>query len=173
MIKISGSTHQTYLFPANLKNSFEYYADLHHTFSLLPHISLLDQYDDLTFRLLYHTTELGIYKVRIICDLQAQTDRQNWVLHVGPCPGKAPVAIDAGIYSLTAPGAFSSESHFQEVGDQTQIEYKLRLQADLPIPMGVRLMPDTVLNNIARNITQWRIHEIAREFIERSIRAYR
>jgi hypothetical protein len=173
MIKISGSTHQTFTFPANLKTSFDYFADLQHTFSILPHISILDQYNESSFRMLYHTTELGIYKVRIICDLKAESDHQNWVLRVDPCPSKKPVFSEAGLYSLTAPGAYTSVSHFREQGDLTQVEYKLRLNASLPVPLGVRFMPDSVLSNIASNITQWRIHEIANGFIERSLRAYR
>jgi hypothetical protein len=173
MIKISGSTHQTFTFPANLEAAFNYYADLNHTLSILPHIAILERYNQSSYRVMYHTTELGIYRVHIICDLEADTDRKNWVLRVTPRTNQKSVREEAGIYSLTAQGSYTSESRFFAQGSQTQVEYKLRLHATLPVPIGVRLMPDSVLNNIARNITQWRIHEIAGGFIERSIRAYR
>jgi hypothetical protein len=73
------------------------------------------------------------------------------------------------MYSLTAYGSYSSVSHFFQAGPQTKIDYKVKLNAKLPIPFGVRLMPKSVLNSIARNITQWRILETVEGFIERSI----
>jgi hypothetical protein len=54
-------------------------------------------------------------------------------------------------------------------GEQTRIEYELDLQAELPTPLALRVVPGGVLNRISYNITNWRIDEIAGGFIENSI----
>jgi hypothetical protein len=55
------------------------------------------------------------------------------------------------------------------MGNQTRIDYKLRLQADLPRPLNMRLMPGRAINSIAKTITNRRIQEIASHFISSSI----
>ena len=49
---------------------------------------------------------------------------------------------------------------------------ELELKAALPKPLGLSLVPDAVMNQITHSIADWRIHEIAGGFIDRSIAAY-
>jgi hypothetical protein len=53
------------------------------------------------------------------------------------------------------------------------VEYRFHLNAELPVPVGIRFMPEPVLNGIASSITQWRIDEIVDGFIQRSLDSYR
>jgi hypothetical protein len=172
MIKVSGSVRRTFTVPAELPVAFAYYADLGRILNYLPHIFLVRAYQYDQFRLLYSTVELGVYHIRIFCDLQARLDEKERALYVTSLEIEPPVKSAAGMRESTAQGMFSSKSVFHASGASTRIDYSLNLQADLPTPLGLRLMPSYVVNRIADNITRWRIREIADGFIERSIDAY-
>jgi hypothetical protein len=171
MIKIAGSSSRSFVFPAELPLAYAYYADVGRLLTYLPHISLVRAYASDRFRLLYTSTELGAYHIRIFADVQT-TMEAGWVVRVHPLPGLAPVDSQAGVNSSTTQGFFTSHSVFKDEGAQTRIEYTLRLQAQLPAPVGLRLMPGSMVNRIARGITKARIREIVEGFIERSASAF-
>ena len=173
MLDIAGSAKRSFVFPADLSTAFLYYSDLSKTLPFLPHISVLRKHTEDQYRVLYSTTEMGIYQVRIICDFQAECDQLEWGLRIHPLEDIKPPSIEAGFYSLTGYGLFNSESDFFADGKRTLIVYRLKLAARLPVPAGIRLMPKAVLNTIAHSITDWRIQEIAEGFIEKSIRAFK
>jgi hypothetical protein len=137
----------------------------------LPHIYMVRAYEPDRFRLLYDTTELATYHIRIFADVQTTLDK-GWVIRVRPLPGIPPVTVKSGINWSTAQGYFTSRSVFQEAGDQCRIEYSLQLRAKLPKPLGIRFMPGLVIDRIAKGITNTRIHEISDGFVERSIAAF-
>ena len=181
MIKIAGSVHRSFIFPADLPTAFAFYGDMSRSLHYPPHISLLHRYDEHTYRMLYSTTELGIYRVRVICDLQVQLDRAGRALRIRSLDPVTPVKSEAGMYSLSGYGQFESESLFTEedldaenlpAGQHTCIEYRLKLSAGLPVPLGLRLVPVRVIQGIANSIVDWRMAETAEGFIERSIQAF-
>jgi len=172
MIRVSGSVRRSFTVPAELPVAFAYYSDLGRILNYLPHIFLVRAYQYDQFRMLYSTVELGIYHIRIFCDLQARLDEKERSLYVTSLEIEPPVASTAGDREATAQGVFSSKSVFHAAGDSTRIEYSLSLRADLPSPLGLRMMPGYVVNRIAENITRWRIREIADGFIDRSVDAY-
>jgi hypothetical protein len=172
MIKVAGVIERSFTFPAELPTAFVYYGDLGRVLTYLPHILLVEVYRYDSFRLLYSTTELGIYHIRIFCDLQARLDEAERTLYVQPLSIDPPVKATAGAVSATTQGAYSSKSVFHPANGETLIEYQLCLQADLPTPLGLRLMPGSVVDRIAQNITERRLCEIADGFIQRSIAAY-
>jgi hypothetical protein len=171
MIKVTGSADRSFTFPGELPVAYAYYADVGRVLSYLPHICLVQAYGPDSFRLLYSTTELGTYHIRIFADVQT-TLGEGWVVRVRPLEGVRPVKTQAGLRSSTTQGYFSSQSVFQDNGDKTQIKYSLQLQADLPTPLGFRLMPGAMVDRIARSITNMRIREIADGFVERSTHAF-
>lgn len=173
MIKISGSTHRKFDFPADPMTAFDFYSNLDRTLSYLPHISVLERFTETEFRMIYHTSELGIYRVRVFCDMRAEFNRQDRILAICPLEGISPISSKAGMYSLTGQGFYHSESIFHEQGDFTKIEYRLNIHATLPTPLGLRFMPTKLIDGIAKGITQWRIEEIADGFIERSLQAFK
>lgn len=172
MITIAGSTHRHFIFPGDVRSATSYYHDFNCIFNYLPHIQLIAQYSPNQFRALYHTLELGVYRVRIYCDLQVHFEAATQTLHVTPLHGVRPVEQLVTVSSLTAQGYFTSQSIFRAHDRCTHIDYQLQLRASLPKPFGLKLIPDAVMNQIAASITHWRIHEIAEGFIERSIQAY-
>jgi hypothetical protein len=173
MIEITGSAQRSFVFPADRPTAFEYYADLRRTFSHLPHIKLITNYAQDSFRMLFSTTELGIYRIRIYCDLQAEFDRTAWVMRIKPLEDVKAASREAGMYSMTAPGYFSSTSVFHAEGEHTRIDYKLDLSASLLAPLALRFMPEIIVEAMARAITQRRFGETVDGFIERSLEAYR
>jgi hypothetical protein len=171
MIKLSGSTRRSFLFPADLPLAYAYYGDVGRLLNYLPHICLVRSYGPDRFRLLYNSTELGTYHVRIFADVQTTLDEKS-VLRVHPLNGIPPVDAQAGLNSTSAQGYFASTSVFTHAGDETRIEYSLELRAELPRPLGLRLMPGSMVRGIARSIAGMRIREISEGFIERTIDAF-
>ncbi len=173
MIQIAGTTRQTFSFPADSAAASSFYRDFGRILHYLPHIQLVRAYGPDQFRVLYDTLELGVYRVRIYCDLQVHYDERNQTLHVTPLLNKPPAKSEATVHSLTAPGYFTSQSIFRARSDHSVVDYQVSLEARLPKPFGLMLMPDKVIEQIASNITDWRIHEIAGGFIRRSVQEYR
>ncbi len=173
MIKIAGTTRQTFSFPADITTASRFYRDFSRILHYLPHIQLVKAYSSDRFRVMYHTMELSLYRVRIYCDLQVSYDEASRTLHVTPLLDKPPIRSEATVHSLTAQGRFTSQSIFRARDDHSVVDYELSLEARLPKPLGLMLMPDKVIEQIASNITDWRIHEIAGGFIKRSVQEYR
>lgn len=172
MIKITGTTRQTFNFPADMVTAGSFYRDFSHILRYLPHIHLVKAYGPDQFRVMYHTLELNMYRVRIYCDLQVKYNEATRTLHVTPLLNKPPVKAEATVHSLTAQGYFTSQSVFWPRADHCSVDYRLSLEARLPKPLGLMLMPNKVIEQIAGSITDWRIHEIAGGFIKRSVQGY-
>jgi hypothetical protein len=167
-IRLDGSTRRSFLFPAAPEDAFAYYARPERIFAFLPHIELIERLDGDTYRLLYHSTELNIYRVRLYCDLRAEMDAPDRLRFV-PLEDALPVEPKSGLDWLQAPGFYTSTSIFRPKDGQTAVEYSLRLWADLPRPLGLWMLPNGTMNRIANAIARYRIREIATGFIERSI----
>lgn len=172
MIDIAGSVHRSFIFPAERAVAYTYYSDVSRLLNYLPHISLVRAYSHNEFRMLYRTTELGTYHIRIFWDVRVLLDETGRLIRIQPLPGCSPIEAKAGLNASTGQGFFVSQSAFQDTADQTQVDYHLQLQARLPTPLGLRFMPGLITNRIARNIMQARMREIAEGFIELSIDAF-
>jgi len=173
MIRVSGSARRIFTFPADLPIAYAYFSDVGRVLGYLPHIVLVRAFSYDQFRMLYSTIELGVYHIRIYCDLQTTLDANgSKVVRVRPLRGMLPVQAQSGVNFSTAQGSYSSTSVFHDSGDHTKIEYSMTLEAKMQAPLGLRLMPGSVVNGIASNITHARIHEIVNGFIEHSIDAF-
>lgn len=172
MIDIAGSTHRAYLFPSARPAAYEFYSDFGRVVSHLALISLQQPYGQDRYRLLYHSIELGVYRVRILCDVHVRLDRAAWTLRVEPWVAPVPVVPEAGMALTQGQGLFASESIFHDEGDHTRVEYRLSLGARLPVPIGLRLVPHALLDGIAHSITTRRMQDITDRFIARSISAF-
>jgi hypothetical protein len=173
VILINGTSRQTFLFPADVATTSTFYGDFGRILRYLPHIQLVKAYRPDQFRVMYHTLELNVYRVRIVCDLQVRYNETTQTLHVTPLFDKPPIRSEVTVNSLSAQGYFTSQSVFRTHGEQTSVDYGINLEARLPKPFGLMLMPDRVTQQIAQNITEWRVHEISGGFIKRSIQEYR
>ncbi|MCA9963373.1 MAG: DUF1997 domain-containing protein [Anaerolineales bacterium] len=169
MIEISGTIQRAFLFPAAADMALAYYGNMARILPLLPHISVVQEYSSTQFRTHYQTVELGAYTVNVFCDLESEVDHGEMVIHVRPGQFAEPTAASTTLTSSTAYGLFSMLARFFPLEGQTRIEYRLGLQARLPRPAGLRLMPKRVLNGVGQGITNGRLREIADGFITRSL----
>jgi hypothetical protein len=172
MISLAGSTHLAFTFPAALPQALEYYGDLPRTLSCLPHISVQRAYGQGCYRLVYQTIELGVYRVCLVCDIRVEVLDEPALLRITPWEAIEPVPTSVSVYAFTVQAQYRSESQFIAQGQQTHVDYRLTLNAQLPIPFAARLIPHRALDSIAQGITHRRIQEIARGFIETTIEDY-
>ncbi len=169
MIKVTGNVHRSYIFPTHRAAAFAYYSDFNRVVNLLSLISLIHSYGEEQYRVRYDSVELGFYRIQIDCDVQTVFDKENWALYVQAVNSKETSSPEVSFYSSKTHGVYSSESSFFAEGDQTRVEYTLQLHATLKPPLGLRFVPGRILDQIAYNITQWRIKDIAESFIQESI----
>jgi hypothetical protein len=174
MIQVAGNARRTFAFPADLPTAFAYYSDVSRVLGYLPHIVLVRAFSYDQYRMLYDTVELGVYHIRIFCDIQTRlvaNGKQN-LIRISPLTGVTPVEPHANLRAVTAQGAYTSTSTLHREGDRTEVEYSMALQARLPTPLGLRMMPGSMVDAIASNIAHARIHEIINGFVERSVEAF-
>ncbi len=173
-IRLDGSVRRSFLFPASLDDTFAYYTRITHILQFLPHVTLLEALGENRYRVLYHSTELNVYRVRLYCDLRVDIDPRKHILTFAALEDSRPVTPKAGLDWLVAPGFYSSISVFHARAEegQTAVEYSLRLWADLPRPWGLGMLPNSTMNRIANAIARYRITEVADGFIKRTIADY-
>ena len=173
MIKVTGSIKRAFIFPADCNKALFYYSELERITQFMPHINLVEVYEPNQIRVLYQTLELGSYSIRVFCDLHSTIDPDERILLLQPMNTYPPVASKASVNTTTGQGVFSLKAQFFELDEtQARVEYEIKLDAKLPRPLGMRLMPRRVVNRIANNITDSRIREIADGFIEGSVNAF-
>ena len=73
---------------------------------------------------------------------------------------------------MTSQGHYRSEITFSELGNQTRIEYNISMDARLPVPLTLRIVPNALLNGSAQRKLSLHTDEISDRFIEQSIRAF-
>ena len=173
MIRVFGSVSRTFLFPARREVATAYYRDFNRVLKHLSLISIDKQLGEDKFRVMYNSKELGVYAIQIYCDVQTLFDEKECVLVVQTIDDHPKMPKKSGWSSSSAQGAFASQSVFYQEGDQTRIEYKLHLRAILPPPLALRVVPGMVLDQIAKNITAWRMETIIDRFVEDTIKDYR
>ena len=173
MIDIKAATRREFTFPAPAPIALDFFSSFRRITQFLPHISLVREFGDGRYRLLYSTVELATYQVNIFADVATQVDELTQIITVTPATDIPPVKSKSGFRSLTSAGSYSSRSTFQPVNEsECAVEYVLELQANLPQPSGLRFVPSHFLNGIADAITHRRMEEIIDGFIAKSIIAY-
>lgn len=173
MLTITGTAHRAFVFPADPQTTLAYYFHLERIVAYLPHITLLTTHDPNHITLMYQSEELQAYTITIHCDLLATISDNGRSMLVRPVPPQKPIAAEATLTQTRGPGHFTMDAHFSESpSGHTHIDYTLQLEAKLPRPRGMRLMPRRIVNRLAAQITNGRITEIADGFIEQTIAAY-
>lgn len=172
MIKLNGSTRRDFYFPADPATTLRYFSDLNRVAFFLPHITVVKTYSPNEIRVHYQTVELGAYTINIYTDLAGITDEEEQVIYIQPLEDKPIVPSEATLNAATAYGYFYSVARLQAHDDQTHIDYRLKITAELPRPRGLRMMPGRVVNRIAESISQGRVREIADGFIADAITAF-
>ncbi|MCB0035358.1 MAG: hypothetical protein KDE51_15105 [Anaerolineales bacterium] len=174
-IEVFGSAERSFLFPAPRPVAYEFYSSLPRIIPFLPRIVLVQEGDDEIYRVAYRSRELSVYDVDIPCDLRLSTAEGPELLRIQHTdihrfPEVAPYAT---MRSCRAMGRFQIESRFQEAAaSQTMINYRLMLSSTLPKPLGLLLVPNSVMSGVVERIVQIRINEIVDHFVADSVAAF-
>lgn len=165
MISLNGSVQRKFFFPANLLTTLIYFSDLNRIAFHLPHIAVVEAYDNNRVRIRYQTVELGAYTINIYCDLALEVDVEKSIITVSPLEGCEEVSSSATLNATTGYGYYSSIARLSEEENGTSIDYQLKFESSLPRPRGLRMMPKRVVDRIAQSISVGRVEEIAEGFM--------
>jgi hypothetical protein len=172
VLNLSSSFQYAFQINTDRFTAYDYLADWRQSLPLLPYISIVKQHSGDCFRMLYSTRELGLYKVRIYCDAHLVCDDQKRILRFVPFEGILPVKSQAGIYSLTGHGFFTSETVFESRAHQTWLQYTLQIVSGVPIPGAYRYLPKAGLEDLLHALVQRRLEEIVTRFAERTTQVF-
>ena len=172
MIKLNGAAQREFQFAADTTTAMQYFGVLNQMIQHLPHIEILEEYSLNQVRVCYSTLELGAYTINVITDLECQIDRDNLSILIRPLKGKEPVKGEASLNSTIGYGYFTSVAYLEDCGDETGIDFRLKMAANLPRPRGLRMMPGRVVNRIASSISQGRVNEIMDGFMTNALESF-
>jgi hypothetical protein len=103
--------------------------------SYIRHIEIDRTFSDYEYRLYYHSLELGTNHFHVYCDVRLDCPPGHHIVRIVPIENLPAIKPKSTLNTTTARGYYSSEATFHDMGNQTRIEYKLSLQADLPLPL--------------------------------------
>lgn len=173
MITLNGTVHRQFYFPADPLTTMVYFSDLGRAIFHLPHITLVEPYNDNSVRIRYQTVEIGAYTINIYCDLELTVDVTNKVIRIDPLAGCTPVESDATLNATTGYGFYTSTARLTAAEDDgTNIDYRFQFQSKLERPRGLRMMPRRIVDRIAQSISLGRVGEIADGFMESATEAF-
>ncbi len=174
MIKINGAMTRTFILPSDPAPVLLFFDDIARVINFIPKVTLIHTYQENQIRTLYESVELGTYTIRMISDLQIDRRWDEYVLDVysAEIATAVPVEPVATMRQTTGPALFSIQVQLFDLGGQTRIEFSNRIQAELIRPKGMRLMPQRVVNRIAKGIAESRNREIADGFIKNALESY-
>ncbi len=173
MIKIAGRTSDSFIFPADQTTAYRYLSNVPRLFELMPYIALETVSSPTEIRARYSSTELKSYQFNVYCDVQVEFDPDEIFLKILPTDRLPAIPPEARLNSTSGRGYFGGEVTFFETEiDETLIEYKLHMEAQLPRPIGLRIMPNRVIERIAHSVTNGRMQEISQAFAQNVVASY-
>lgn len=173
MITLNGSVQRQFYFAADTLTSLIYFSELRRVAFHLPHITVVDTYDENRVRIRFQTVELGAYTINIYCDLELTVDVPGNVIYIKPLAGCPPVEGEATLNATTGYGFFTSTARLTPgEDDSTNIDYRFKFESKLQRPRGLRMMPRRIVDRIAQSISMGRVGEIADGFMENASDAF-
>jgi hypothetical protein len=169
MIQVAVSVQRSFLFPADVRTTSGFFREFRRVLGYLPHLRLVKTFGPDQYRVLFTTTEAGVYRLAFYCDLQVNYDEQFETLHVTPLTGFPAVPAKASIGSLTGQGSYSSLSVLRPLAGGTHVDYEVKITATVAKRLEWRLIPDRAVEHIANERTRQRLAEMTDHFIARSI----
>lgn len=168
MISIAVSIRRTFTLPVDLVAARRQFRHFRRVLRYLPDIRLVRTYARDQYRILYSATHAGVYRVDLYSDVRAWFDQADDALCVTPLQGIAPVASRVTPASLTGQGEYSSRLSLRAAGACTDASYEVQINAALPKPAGLRLVPNAAVRLLLQRAVQRRVREITDAFIQRS-----
>ena len=167
MISIAVSIRRAFTLPVELAAARRQLRDFRRVLRYLPDIRLVRTHALDQYRILYSATHAGVYRVDLYSDVRAWFDQVDDALCVTPLQGIAPVAPRVTAASLTGQGDYSSRLSLRSAGACTDASYEVQINAALPKPAGLRLVPNAAVRLLLERAVRRRVQEITDAFIRR------
>lgn len=168
VISVLVTAKKEFSLPADLAATTAYFRDFSRTLADLPHLTLVSRHGPSRYRILYTAAEAGVYRVALYCDLQVRFDEFDRSIRVTPLGGIPPVPPSAAVGSLVGQGRFSSLSFLRSVGSRTDVDYSVQIEAELPKPVELGLVPDRMVERLVERVVRRRLREITDAFALRA-----
>ena len=168
MLHVSVSIHRKFKIACDLLGVEAHFRNFERMLEDLPDLNVSRVWGLHQYSIGYSMNFAGIYRVDLFSDVQARFDAADHVLVVSPLPGRPSVTAQATPWSLTGQGDYASRLVFHAQKDCTGADYDLTITADIPKPVRLNLVPDSVARIAVQAVVRRRVHEITDLFIVRT-----
>ncbi len=169
MLHISVSSHRKFEIACDLLGVEAHFSNFERMLEDLPALKVSRVWGPHQYRIGYGANFAGVYQVDLFSDIQARFDAAAHVLAVSPLRGLPAVTAQVTLRSLTGQGGYASRLVFHAQKDCTVADYDLTITADIPKPVRLNLVPDSVARTVVQAIVQRRVQEITDLFIVRTM----
>ena len=168
MLHISVSIHRKFEIACDLLGVETHFGNFERMLEDVPALKVTKVWGPHQYRIGYSSNFAGIYRVDLFSDVQARFDAANHALVVSPLRGLPSITAKATLWSLTGQGDYASRLVFYAQKDGTVADYDLTITADIPKPVRLNLVPDSMARMTVQAVVQRRIQKITNLFIVRT-----
>lgn len=168
MLHISVSIHRKFEIARDLLGVEAHFRNFERMLQDLPALKVSKVWGPHQYRIGYSMNLAGIYRVDLFSDVQARFDAADHALVVSPLPGRPCVTAQATPWSLTGQGDYASRLVFHARKDCTVADYDVAITADIPKPVRLNLVPNSVARMAVQAVVQRRVQAITDLFIVRT-----
>ncbi|MBE2263311.1 MAG: hypothetical protein IAE92_11250 [Burkholderiaceae bacterium] len=170
MLHVHACVARPFELPVSLAVAVAHFRDFRQLLPDLPELTLSADLGPGHYRVRYRTTVRGVYKVELFTDIAAHFDEKTRTLSVTPLEGHDPVPGEVTMLSMSAHGQYTSRLALSGDARRTRGVYELDISADMPKPLGLKLMPDALAAKAIETVMQKRAEASTGDFIDRSAR---
>ena len=141
MLPIAVSEERRFHLDAPLPRCAAHFGDFARMLQDLPELRLVGTRAPGHHRIAYVAAIAEVYRVELHSDVCATFDARQQTLVVQPDEAADPVPPRVTLRSMTGQGDYSSRLALRPAGAGTGVDFQLRLSAELPTPVALRLLP--------------------------------
>lgn len=169
MLHISVSNHRKFEIACDVATVEKHFSDFERMVEDLPDLKIVRAWGPKQYRIRYKSNTNKVYTVNLISDVQARFDPVSHALLVSPLRGHPSVSAKATLRSLTGQGDYTSRLVFHSKKGGTVVDYDLSIDASIPKPVRLSLVPDSVARILIQAVVKYRVQEIADLFVNRTV----
>jgi hypothetical protein len=164
-VQLGGQAVHVFRFAATPDLAYEYFCDVPAVFSLLPDLLDVQSYGPDRYRLVIGASDGHGHTMAGIFDL-ITLHEPGTAIRVVPDDSGPPITLPGLVFS----GALAAEAVFYPERNGTNVEYTVDIEMDIPVPHLLRLMPQSVIQNLGERGMEYKMTQMITGFT-RSITA--
>ena len=168
LLNITVSIHRKFKIACSLLGVEAHFRNFERMLEDLPALKVSGVWGPNQYRIGYSSKFAGVYQVDLFSDVQAQFDPADHVLAVFPLRGLPSVAAQVTRKSLTGQGEYASRLVFHAQKGCTIADYDLTINAGLPKPVHLNLVPDSLARIAVQAVVKSRVETITKLFVVRT-----